>query len=185
MLEMVMLIIIFAMMAKARPRRRRWTANMQKVNTFSSLALLTTASASLIKADLLAPGDNEFRLLSIRGLWSLRDLTAGQGPIIVGVAHSDYSVIEIEEYLENETQLTRGDMVATREIAKRLVRRVGVFAGAVGEETLNDGKPLKVRLNWAMAQGTTLTFWAYNFSGATLTTGAEALFNGNLVIAWT
>ncbi len=158
---------------------------MANVNTFSFLALLTVASVTLVKADLLASGDNEFRLLSIKGLWALRDLTAGEGPIMIGVAHSDYSITEIEEYLENETQLTRGDMVATREIAKRLVRRVGVFAGDTSSESLNDGKPLKVRLNWAMAEGTTLTLWAYNLGGAPLTTGAEAVFTGQLTIKWT
>ncbi len=186
----VLMILIFitliAMLAMARSprRRRRWTANMQNVNTFSLLALLTTATSTLISADLLPPGDNEFRLLSIKGLWAIRDLTVGQGPIMIGVAHSDYSNVEIEEYLENEAQLTRGDMIATREIAKRLVRRIGHFSGGAAEETLNDGKPIKTRLNWPMAEGITLKIWAYNQSGAILATGAEVVFSGNLTIVW-
>ncbi len=186
MLEILVAAIVgLALLAKRRPQGRRWTANMQNVNTFSFLALGSLLSVTLVKADLLPSGDNEFRLLSIKGLWALRDLAPTEGPIMIGVSHSDYSITEIEEFLENETQLTRGDLVATREIAKRLIRRVGIFAGSSSEETLNDGKPLKVRLNWPMSEGSTLAFWAYNMSGSQLSTGAEAVFTGQLTIVWT
>ncbi len=187
MIAIIMVLIVLSTigMAKARRRRRRWTANMQKVNCFTFLALLNTAANALVKADLLAGGDNEFRLLSIRGVYALRDLTAGEGPLLVGVAHSDYTEAEIEEYLENETQLTRGDLVATREISRRLVRRIGIFGGGtLTQDALNDGKPIHTRLNWPMATGDTLTFWVLNM-GSTLTTGAEAVFTGNLTIKWT
>ncbi len=157
---------------------------MQPVQVFQTLPLLTLASVTLLGVEMTPTGDNEYRLLSLKGLWALRDLTAGEGPIIFGVAHGDYSDTEIEQCIENEAGLNRSDMVVTREISRRLVRRIGIFSGVAGEEVLNDGKPVHTRLNWPMAEGTTLKMWAYNQSGGSLTTGSELVFNGKWTIKW-
>ncbi len=186
---MIAIIIAVALaslvlMARKPRRRRRWTANMQNVNLFHVQALGTVQSSTLVTTAMLAAGDNEYRLLSLNGYWSIRGATAGEGPIICGVAHSDYSIAEIEEFLENETQLTRGDVIATREIGKRLVRRIGQFSVIGTDEVLNDGLPVKVRLNWPMSEDSVPAIWAYNFSGAQLTTGAVVSFTGKMTIAW-
>ncbi len=185
MLEIVLISLMLIMMAKPRRRRRRWTADMQAVQVFHVLAFGALASSTLIGVNMLAAGDNEYRLLTIKGLWSIRDLTVGEGPLIFGVAHSDYTDAEIEEFLETETMLTRGNMVATREIGRRLVRRIGIFTGNAAEETINDGKPVYTRLNWPMATAIVPKLWIYNASGATLTTGAEISFHGKFTIRWT
>ncbi len=112
-------------------------------------------------------------LTSIQGIYSLDEFTpsAGMGPILVGVAHSDYSATEIEAWVENTGSWEEGDLVQTREIGRRLIRKVGVFENptAVGEAlVLNDGKPIKTKCNWRLATGQSIQFWAYNMGSVAL-----------------
>ncbi len=115
---------------------------------------------------------------SIVSTWNLDGLVAGQGPIIFGVAHSDYTDAEIEVVIEAVGSWDEGNKVA-QEQAKRLVRRIGQFVGTQGTGTddvqFNDGKPVKTKLNWILNTGDTLKMWAYNTSSAALTTSAPSM----------
>ncbi len=116
-------------------------------------------------------------LISMDSTWALKDFTAGEGIIEVGVAHSDYTVAEIAEALDASTNWDRGNLVA-REQARRKVRRVGVFDGLSAEEVLNDGKPIRTRLGWVVNNGDGLNYWARNKNAGTFTTGAEIQISG-------
>ncbi len=115
---------------------------------------------------------------SIVVTWSLDGLVAGQGPLLFGVAHSDYTDAEIEEVIENASSWNRGDKIA-QERAKRLVRIIGDFVGTLDSGTVdvqyNDGKPMKTKLNWSLQTGATLKMWVFNVSDAALTTAAPDL----------
>ncbi len=115
--------------------------------------------------------------MSLDTLVSLHNLTAGQGPIIVGVAHSDYTDAEIEEFVENVTSWTQSDQIS-QERSRRKIRQIGVFSGVGAEEVLNDGKPIRTKCRWQLQDGQALNFWAYNASGAVLTTGGVVDFFG-------
>ncbi len=111
---------------------------------------------------------------SVDVVYSLAGMTAGDniGPIEVGLAHSDYSLAEIEEFLELTSGWNEGDLVS-REISNRKVRRIGVFdtpASASLDATLNDGKPIKTKLNWILNAGQGLQFFCYNTGGSPLAT---------------
>ncbi len=182
--EIITLALLLGVgMAKARPRRRRWTADMAGVPFTEATALLTLASVTVVTSSLLPVSDNEYRVLSVSNLWSLRDATLSEGPIIVGYAHGDYSVTEIKQCIEAEASMVRGDKIEA-ERANRLVRRVGIFTGDTSDQTLNDGKPIRTRLNWVIPVGKTLNAWAYNQSGASLTTGSELVSNGKATLKW-
>ncbi len=113
------------------------------------------------------------RVSSIKAVYALSDFTvaANAGPIMVGVAHSDYTLAEIEEWIERSGSWSMSDLVAD-EVRKRLIRRIGVFrippsaAGAV----LNDGKPIRTKLNWSLITGQGLQFFAYNLGTSALST---------------
>lgn len=154
---------------------------MRKVRTTSSLALATLASLTLLSGSMMAASDNEYRLLSVRQTYAIRELTAGEGPIHVGFAHGDYSDTEIEEWFESGASVNLSDKVA-QEQSQRLCRHVGTFSGVTTDEILNDGKPIYTKCNWLIAAGDTIKLWAYNQSGATLTTGARVNANGSCTI---
>ncbi len=149
-----------------------------KGNIDESLDLGTLATKTLV-ADTFDESPEETTLISsIVAIWSLDNLTAGQGPIIFGVAHSDYSDAEIEAVIENQASWDQGSKVE-QEIAKRLVRQIGQFVRTEGsgasDVQFNDGKPMKTKLNWRLNTGDTLKMWAYNISDSNLSSTAPAM----------
>ncbi len=173
MMEIIVAIavgLVLLAMAKKGGGRRRGGRNWLKGTVLEGLALSTLATSTLVAADMSAVNERTYAA-SAWLQWSIRGLTAGEGPIRVGLAHSDYTTTEIEEVLEATDSWNEGNFVA-QEVSKRKVREVGVFSGESTDEVLNDGKPIKTALRWILLQGQTIQVWAYNASGGTLTTGA-------------
>ncbi len=142
-----------------------------KGNVDESLGLGTLASNVLVSDTWDQVVVEKSLISSIVCTWAIDQLTGPQGPLAVGVAHSDYSDAEIEEVIENLNSWDRGDKIA-RERANRQVRLIGVFGnsdgGIVEDHTLNDGRPIKTKLNWVLTTGDTLKMWVYNQGGASL-----------------
>ncbi len=123
---------------------------------------------------------------SVKATWTLTDVTKATdtGPLTCGVAHSDYSAAEIEEWLENAGSWKQGGMIQ-QEIAKRRIRLVGTFqsagAGApAGISALNEGRPITTKCGWLLTEGQNMKFWWYNNgSVAYVTTGPEITINGH------
>ncbi len=128
--------------------------------------MTTLAAATAVLATTDTVDDTTF-ITSLKASWSLEDFTdgAGIGPIVVGVAHSDYTLAEIEEWIELTTGWSQADMVS-KEISGRRIRRVGTFAtdasSGVDVSVLNDGRPIRTKLNWSLSEGQGLSLWAYN-----------------------
>lgn len=123
--------------------------------------------------------DGKTFLVSIHAAYALRAHTAGEGPIVFGVAHSDYSSAEIEEYLETTGSWKTGDKIA-QEQARRKVRIIGVFDGLSTEEKFKDGELQKTPLKFMIEEAQSLKLWAYNKSGAALTTGTVLTADGSV-----
>ncbi len=179
----LVLLVAIVPMAKRRSKRR-WSPGNFINRVVSSLQLLTTASNTLVGGALTNVSDNEYRAISLKMTWALSDFTAGEGPITVGVAHGDYTDAEIEEWFESTQSMTRADKIE-QEQGSRLCRQVGTFPGILGNEVLNDGKPITTRMNWAIPSGIALKMWAFNSGPGTLTTSAEVNATGQLFGRWT
>ncbi len=147
-----------------------------------TLALGTLGSKVLISANLAETLSESARITSMIGTWSLSEFTqgAGDGPIIVGVSHSDYTSAEVEAVIENTGSWDRGNKTQ-QEVAKRLVRIIGIFNpdAAPSQTVLNDGRPVRTKLNWAMQTGRTLRLWAYNSGSSPLSTGSSLIVTGH------
>ena len=159
--------------------------NYQRIPVQQEEALDTLGNGTGLVEALTGSFTTPIRITSVDAVWSLRNVTGGEGPIVFGVAHGDYSLAEIEAWIE----LTLGSITGPgdmqdREVANRLIRRIGAFSAATTDETINDGKSLKTRLNWLIPDGKTLQMWTYNASGATLTTGAIVRCSGHLNGFW-
>ncbi len=157
---------------------------LRKVRINAQLALGALAAGTVIQGTLTNAATDPLRFISIDGTWSILDLGAAiDDGFTFGVAHSDYSAVEIEECLESFASMDLGDKVA-QERQGRLVREIGTIsvAGAVAGAgaTFNDGKPMKTRLNWLMSTADQLGVWVRNASGVVWTTGARIAFAGNL-----
>ncbi len=114
--------------------------------------------------------------------WSLDDFTANEGPVFVGVAHDDLTVLEIFEALNAE--LSDPSDIIQRERARRPVRRSGYFPGLNVREVINDGAPLRTTMKFSVHDESNLALYALNKSGAAFTTGAFVKATGVLFARW-
>ncbi len=154
-------------------RRRRRMGRYLRGNIDINLSVSTLAGATGLLAATQVT-DEKTLVSSVKCIYSLADVTpiVNNGPLQVGVAHSDYSLTEIEAWIEQTSSWTQGDKVA-REISSRFIRSIGTWD--VGEAAsqavvLNDGKPITTKLNWVLTTGQGLNFWVYNEGSAAYAT---------------
>ncbi len=157
-------------MAKKRPRRGR-KGRLAVLPVNGAQLLGTLADGGLLKIALL--GGNlleDLFIISADLTITIRDLTPGQGPIMIGFAHSDYGTSEIVETLG--VAVLGPQQKIEQERANRLVRRWGVFDGQVSEDKIAaaDGGPRRYKIRWTQQDGADLNAWAWNNSGAALST---------------
>ncbi len=165
-------LIAMLAMAKHPKRRRRAMGRYIRGAVDEELNLSTLASKTLVSVIFDNVVNERTLVSSIVATWAMQEFTSasGDGPIMVGVAHSDYSDTEMEEYLESTGSWNEGDQIA-QEQGRRKVRRIGIFEtpqGATDAVTLNDGKAIKTKLNWILLQGQSLRLWGYNLGTSPL-----------------
>ncbi len=173
----ILLVVIVLGAAKRRGRGRR-RYSLRRVRVSPALTLSTLGAQTVLAVGVTGTSDAQYRLVTAMLTWSQVGLTASEGPITVGFAHNDYTVTEIKECIEIAGSISPGDKIA-QEKANRWVRIVGTFE-AEAESVLNDGKPIKTRLNWPVQIGSAVNIFAYNESGSALATGAVINAQGNL-----
>lgn len=135
-------------------------------NVDELMTLGTLAGRTLVSQVMDETVNERTWISSLIASWSITEFTPGTdiGPIMVGVAHGDYSAAEIEEFIENTQSWNEGDLIA-QEVAKRKIRVIGIFRGpdlATGNMLLNEGKSVRTKLGFVLNQGETLDTWAFN-----------------------
>ncbi len=170
-------------MAKKGRKGRRF--QLRKVRIQGGVSIGALAAADAMSGVMTTVGTTPYRVMSIDNNWSITNLGAAiDDGFEFGVAHSDYTAAEIEECLESQASIDYGDKVAAEQ-ANRLVRTIGVITNMgtalVGAGIqYNDGRPVKVRLNWLMSIGDGLQVWVRNSSAVVYTTGASISFIGHM-----
>lgn len=183
MYEIIILLMVglaTIRMAKGRGKRRKYLRGSVE----EELLLSTLAGKTVIKELFDQTVNERTWVSSVKATWSLSNLTEGfsEGPITVGIAHSDYNAGEIEAWLEATQSWNEGDLVA-QEVARRRIRLVGTFDTpdqALGISTLNEGREITTKAGFMLLQGQTVAMWAYNSgSNALQTTSAELTVVGH------
>ncbi len=130
------------------------------------MSLGTLAGQTLVSALFDNVVNERTFVSSVVAKYDITNWTKGtdKGPILVGLAHSDYTDAEIEEWVEDADSWNEGNLVR-QEIAKRKIRQVGVFEtpdDANETLVLNDGKAIRTKCGWILLQGQTLRLWVFN-----------------------
>ncbi len=166
-------------MAKKRGRKRNFRRYLRggfdESDSLGTLAANTAIKISV--ADILI---EKAWLSSVVAQYTLNNFTgiALAGPVMIGVAHSAYTLAEIEEWIESTTSWDQGNPIA-QEINKRMIRQVGVIvpqSAAILGATLNDGRPLRTKCGWQLASGQTVAFFYYNMGTAAFATTDPQVF---------
>ncbi len=146
-----------------------------KGNVNELLNIGTLAAATVVAGIFDNVVDERTLVSSIVATWTVADWTpiADVGPLVVGVAHSDYSAAEILAVVQQTASWTSGDKVA-QELNRRQIRIVGTVAkgegSAIEMDQLNEGRPIKTKLNWMINTGQSLQLFAFNTGSAAFST---------------
>lgn len=157
-------------------RRRKNFGKYMKGQVHEELALGTLNGDTLIAQVMSDNVTERTRISSLVATYSLEAVTVSvnDGPIMVGIAHSDYSDAEIEAWIENANSWSQADLIS-REVSQRRIRRIGIFRLPVGMAagvswSLNSGRPVKTKLNWMLMENQSLKLWAFNLGSSALAT---------------
>jgi len=165
--------------------------NFVVIPVAGSLALDTLADDTVLSVDLTGSLGEDLFVISTDLDWHVRGLTAGQGdPMTVGIAHSDYSDVEIREAVDGT--FTSPDELIEKEQTQRKVRKSGSMVSMAGDNThteLNFAPffqkwSARTPARWSVGNGLALSGWIWNRSGGALTTGAILEFDGNIYGRW-
>ncbi len=184
MLEVILLLVALVLPLLAMAAKRSTKGLIGVPVNLPDFALGTLGSETVIANDLVT-GDstNQRRTywFSFKGYISSDNVALGQGPIEIGVAHSDLSVTEIAEALDAAASVSQ-DNVIENERARRPVRSWGIFTARDITEWLNNRATTNQRFKIGFSTGEDFepVIWARNHSGAVLTTGGVVNAFGKL-----
>ncbi len=147
-----------------------------------TITLGTLANNTVIKQANTYEITEDFFVLSVDTLATIRDATAGEVPIILGWADDNLSVAEIAEAID-ATPAGPNDIIQM-ERTRRPVRLIGQFTSPDTHTELANGDMIRTKIRRSVASGRGMTFWAQNKSGATLTTGASITFTNKYYGYW-
>ncbi len=126
-------------------------------------------------------------LVGGKATFAMRNHTAGEGPLIVGMNDGDYTAAEIAEcYVARDAEGWEVNDRIQRERASRSVRHLVTFPGLATDEVIDNGKLVKFKLAMrcnlldAAAAANFLAAHVFNDSGAALTTGSVINVRGTL-----
>ncbi len=162
----------------ARKRRR---SGYQAISFTGGFSLSTLVDDVVLSTGILTFGE-DFYCFSADLNFGLDENDELEGPITVGLAHGDLSVVEVAE--ADDASLTDPDDIIQRERARRPVRRVGKFSGATARENLNHGVNIRRKIGFSVGDGHSMIAWARNRSGVNLTGSMRLTFDGVLYGRW-
>ncbi len=174
MMLLIYITLIVILLGMAKPKRRRRMGRYIRGNVDEKLSLTTLAAATAV-SEIFDQVVNERTLVSsIVASYSMLNMTpaAADGPILVGVCHSDYTDTEIGEFVTATGGWDEGNKIAQEQMSRK-IRRIGTFQNPPDVTTpavLNDGRQIKTKLNWILLQGQSLRLWAFNTGSSALDT---------------
>lgn len=161
--------------------RKRRIKGYEAVRINESLALGGLNDRTVVAQGLTtSPEDGHSRWnWSFEGFISIKDQTGGEGPIVVGCCHGDYTVTEVKEALEATDTNTEDQILL--EQSRRKVRTWGIFTGKDSDGYLNNNtRSQKHKIKFSTSEGNSVSVFAYNDSGAALTAGAVVHLYGTI-----
>lgn len=152
---------------------------MEILTEKDTITLGALADGAAIKQSTPIPITEDYRLVSSEYHMGFTGKNANEGPIYVGLADSELSVGEIAEALNQSGPVSRSDRLK-KEKAERAVFLFGVIDPAEVSGLVHsfEGERgcIKRTTRWTFSETTSWCLFAYNGSGAALTTGCIIRF---------
>lgn len=149
------------------------------LNYSEQISLGTLGAGQALAQDFDDNVNDRMYAVSADVIVSMEGHTAGEGPLVCILAHSDYTGTEVLEWYQATQAWDLGDMIA-QEQRRRKCRLIGVLPGDQENEVLNDGEPVRVPLKFYLESGKTLAQVLINNDGSALTTGTVVHYDGKI-----
>lgn len=169
-LALVTLLLGAAHKGKPRRKYRRYLRGAIEL-TIDVGTLAAGTLAAQVNGDTV---EEKTWISSIVARYSLGSVTpiANLGPLVFGVAHSDYTAAEIQEFIDNTGSWKEGDKIA-QEVGRRKIKIIGQFGIedlAVETVAFDHGKKITTKLGWMLTTGQTFDLWIFNQGTVAFTT---------------
>lgn len=132
---------------------------------------------TVVGLNLMTVLENESYVIGAKLAVVLRDHTVGEGPMIYGFAHSDWTDSDILVNLTADA-VNRDDMAEQAKLIglkNGTIRKAGMIVGLETDELVDNGYSkggfTKHKLGMRVGEGYTVRIWWQNIGGATQTTG--------------
>ncbi len=149
---------------------------VQKLETVLPLGALVDAIAVIGGTPIDSSRANGVRILDLWMAVSFTGHTVGEGPILYGLGRDLESVTLLKEALEADPQ-----GFSDKDELEKTTRNVMVlgYLSDIGSAVSNQWQGMrKIKFPWKLIpEGSDLQVWAFNRSGATLTTGTIVAFD--------
>lgn len=157
---------------------------MGRVN--ESLAIGTLASNTILTGVLFTNGTDRKYIISADLTWTWSEVTAGDGPLDVGLAHGDYSAAEILQWFASAS-FDQSNKIAAEQ-NRRLIRQAGtisadkegVGSGAILAGQLADGSLKRIKLNMVLEGAQAVNVWVRNVDASAFQTGSLLRVTGKV-----
>ncbi len=149
------------------------------------MTLSTLATAAVIEdsAKTDTSRANGVRVKKMKVAISYKGKTAGEGPLLVGVAKGNMSAAELAEALNSDPQ--GPDNTVPMEQAKRTVMPLALIPAAAVASPADTRWIRSVRFPWKeVPEGTDITMWVQNLDTGSLTTGTVVECHMTLLQEW-
>jgi len=167
--------------AKRRYTRKRTVGRTLVYLPFNVDINLGTMTDNQLIPEGLQTLTQDFDVVGVKAAVSFTGVTAGEGPIEAGWNQAELTGAQVIEQ-RDASPTSQWDVLANEQ-SKRKVRMFGTSSGL--NDSLNDGKPIWRKMFLRVPAGKTLCdLYVLNRSGATLTTGQVAHFQGAVVGYW-
>ncbi len=151
------------------------------LQTIITVSVASLGAGVVVKTDNGAVVVDRVYALWAKGVWTLQANTPGDGPLMVGLAHGDYTAAEIEEAIEATGSWDQSNKVV-QEQARRKVRRSGTFDGLLASEKISQGDLVFQKLGFVIEDGETIAAWARNTDADARAASGTINFNGLICV---
>ncbi len=175
-------------MGKKPKRGSRGFRKYMRGNIRHTQAMGTLLPSTGIKKSFAGLATENMWVSSVEATYSHAAYTAAvnAGPVTVYLAHSDYTLAEIEEYIEASEVASwdQGDLRVAEIMSRgRRIKKVGTFFPSSGHTSADvimmSRRPIKTKLNFMLTTGKTVAAVYYNSGIAGLSGGSECEMLGH------
>ncbi len=169
-------------MAKRRRRRRNPRFAVLKVH--KPLDIGTLAQNVCLKGTVLDLLQDCY-IIATDLSWTILGMDLLDGPVDVGLSHSDYTVTEVQEAVD-ASPTSDSDQIAL-ERTRRKVRTAGTFKtpeNTGAGVSLNDGKLMRTKVGFGVSNSFELDLWAINRGAPALTVDTTVMVSGKVYVIW-